>query len=86
MSEGLIAKRQHQRFLVLEVEVERRRRNADPVGDSTDRDRVVALLEEQLLGRMEDLLPAGMTLAPALAASRRYCRKHAQKGLLPLDS
>src|SRR4029077_2267943 len=80
MSESLIAKRQHQRFLVLEVEVERRRRNADPVGDSTDRDLVVTLLKEQLLGRMEDLLAAGMALAAALAAASRYCRKDAQKG------
>ena len=72
MAEGLIAKRQHQRFLVLEVEVERRRGNADPVGDAADRGRVVALLEEQLLGRVEDLLAAGMALAPALAAARSY--------------
>jgi hypothetical protein len=72
MPEGLIAKRQHQRFLVLEVEVEGRRRNADPVGDAADRGRVVALLEEQLLGRVEDLLAAGMALAPALAAAHCY--------------
>jgi hypothetical protein len=69
MPEGLIAKRQHQRFLVLEIEVKRRRRNADPVGDASDRGLIVALLEEQLLGGVEDLLAAGMALAPALAAS-----------------
>jgi hypothetical protein len=79
MPEGLIAKRQHQRFLVLEVQVQRRRRNADAIGDPPDRGRIVALLQEQLLGGLEDLLTAGMALAAAFAAGRQHCREPCQK-------
>src|SRR5215813_14730394 len=44
MPKGLVAQRQHQGFLVLEVEVEGGRRDADPIGNAPDRRVVVALL------------------------------------------
>jgi hypothetical protein len=69
-AEGLVAERHHDGVLVGEIEVERGRRNAHPVGDLADRRGGKALLEKQLLGGREDLVAAGMTLAPALPASR----------------
>src|SRR5262245_59219312 len=68
MLEGLVAERQHQRFLVVEVEVERGRRNTDPIGDEPYGRVVVALLQEQLLGSLEDFLTPCVAFASAFAA------------------
>src|SRR5471030_1637197 len=72
-TERLVAKRDQDRFLVLEIEVERRRRHADLIGDPADRGRLIPLPQEELLGGLEDLVAPGMPLA-ALFPGTGCCR------------
>jgi hypothetical protein len=52
----LVAQRPHHRHLVFEMKIDRGRRVLDRLGDLAHRHRVVALLDEQLARRVEDLL------------------------------
>ncbi len=70
-AERLVAERQHDRFLVLEVEVERGRRHTHHVGDPADRRGLVALPDEQLLRCQQDLVAPGVTLAASLPGADR---------------
>ena len=56
-AEVLVAELPHQGVLVREVEVDRRGRVLDPLGDPPHRDGVVALVGEELPGRVEDPRP-----------------------------
>ena len=65
-----VTDREQQVRLVGEVQVDRRRRHPDRVGDRADRDGVlVAGLHEQQLGRDEDLLAKQLAVTPAGAGS-----------------
>ena len=72
---GLIAERQHHLFLVLEIEIQRGRRYADPVRDPADGRGLVAQFQEQLFGGLKDFLATGMPLAALFPARRHGCRK-----------
>ena len=60
-----VAELLEQRLLVLEVEVDGRRRVLDPVGDLAHRDGLVALLGEELAGGVEDPFPEFLSLSLA---------------------
>src|SRR5690606_2850347 len=63
-----VAHPEHERGLVLEVAVDRRGRHADPVGHGPDGHGVLRLgLDEERLGRVQDLVPELLPLAPGRA-------------------
>jgi hypothetical protein len=71
---GLIREGEEQVFLALDVVVEAALEDADPGGDVLDPGRGVALLVEDLAGRLEDLVPAGdVEGAPGRGAPGRAC-------------